>query len=121
MDQIVIRKIDRLINFITITVLVGGGIFLHIITALTIRNYYGSPWGVAAFMLPGFSELYLVILQISEQMYNYMIILAAFLAMTAVVALIWFFKKCVLKRLVRVSVPLNYKQTYTASHNTTHS
>jgi len=121
MHRLMIKKIDRLINFITITVLFGGGIFLHIITALTIRNYYGSPWGVAAFMLPGFSELYLVILQISEQMYNYMIIITAFLTLTATVALAWFLKKGILKKLETASDPLSYKQTYTTSHNTTHS
>jgi len=99
MARLVIRKIDRLFNLITISVLVGGGFLIHMLTALTITNYYGSPWGVAAFMLPGFAELYLVIIQISEQMYNYMMIIAVFLTMTVAVALTWVFKKSVITRL----------------------
>jgi len=50
-------------------------------------------------MLPGFAELYLGILQISEQMYNYMIFLAAFLIMSAAVVLTWFIKNSVKSRL----------------------
>jgi len=97
MARLVIRNIDRLINLLTISVLVGGGFLIHMITALTIKSYYGSLWGVAAFMLPGFSELYLVIIQTSEQMYNFMMIITGFLTMTAAVALTWFFKERVIK------------------------
>ena len=103
MTQRVIRKIDRLFNLITIAVLVGGGFFIHMLTALTIKNYYGSFWGVTAFMLPGFAELYLVIIQISEQMYNYMMIITGFLTINIAVALSWFFKKSVITRLERAS------------------
>jgi len=87
MVRLVIRTIDRFINHLTIAVLIGGGFFIHMITALTIKSYYGAAWGYAAFLLPGFSELYLVIIQISEQMYNYMIMLTAFLTMAAAVVL----------------------------------
>ena len=102
MAKFVLNKFDRFITYLTISVLIGGGFFIHIITALTIKSYYGSTWGVISFMLPGFAELYLTIIQISEQMYNYMIILAAFLTLTAAVALTWFFKNSVKLRLERV-------------------
>jgi len=102
MAKFVLNKFDRFITYLTISVLIGGGFFIHIITALTIKSYYGSTWGFISFMLPGFAELYLTIIQISEQMYNYMIILAAFLTLTAAVALTWFFKNSVKLRLERV-------------------
>ena len=102
MARLLLRKIDHFINYLTLFLLIGGGFFIHIITALTIKSYYGSAWGYAAFMLPGFSELYLVIIQISEQMYNYMIIVAGFLTMTAALVLTWFFKNSVKLRLERV-------------------
>ena len=102
MARLVILTIDRFINHLTIAVLIGGGFFIHIITALTIKSYYGSVWGYAAFLLPGFSELYLVIIQISEQMYNYMIMLTAFLTMAAAVVLTWTFKNSVRVKQERV-------------------
>jgi hypothetical protein len=103
MDRLLLRKIDHFINYLTLSLLVGGGFFIHIITALTIKNYYGKAWGYAAFMLPGFAELYLVILQVSEQMYNYMIIVAGFLTMTATLALTRFFKNSVKAKFARAS------------------
>ena len=102
MARLAISTIDRLINHLTIAVLIGGGFFIHMITALTIKSYYGSAWGYAAFLLPGFSELYLVIIQVSEQMYNYMIMLTAFLTMAAAVVLTWIFKNSVIVKLERV-------------------
>lgn len=99
MARFVITKIDRFINFLTMSVLISGSLFIHLITALTIKNYYGSTWGYISFMLPGFAELYLGILQISEQMYNYMIFLAVFLIVSAAVVLTWFIKNSVKSRL----------------------
>jgi hypothetical protein len=101
MARLVITKLDRFINYLTLAILIGGGLFMHLLTALTIKSYYGLKWGYIAFMLPGFSELYLVILQISAEMYNYMTVLAGFLAMSAVVALVWFFKNSLLSRFDR--------------------
>lgn len=103
MAGLVIRKIDRFINYLTASVIIGGGLCLHILTALTIKSYYGSPWGYVAFLLPGFSELYLVTLQITENMYNYMIILSGFIAVTATLGLIWFIKNMVKSRVERTA------------------
>jgi hypothetical protein len=102
MAKIVLDKFDRFISYLTISVVVGGGFFIHIITALTIKSYYGSFWGYVSFMLPGFAELYLTIIQVSEQMYNYTIILSAFLTLTAAVGLTWFLKNSVKFKLERV-------------------
>ena len=52
---------------------------------------------------PGFSELYLVTLQITENMYNYMIILSGFIAVTATLGLIWFIKNIVKSREARTA------------------
>lgn len=98
MAALVIRKIDRFIDYLTVTVMIGGGLCLHILTALTIKTYYGSPWGYVSFLLPGFAELYLVTLQITESMYNYMIILSGFIAVTATLGLLWFIKNIVKSR-----------------------
>lgn len=99
MAQHLISKIDNIINFLTISIVVGGGFFIHMITALTIRNYYGEIWGYTAFLLPGFSELYLIILQIPEQMYNHTIIVACFLTLAAALALTRLFKNSIMAKL----------------------
>lgn len=101
MARLVIGKIDGFINYLIFSVMIAGGLCLHILTALTIKSYYGSPWGYVSFLLPGFAELYLVTLQITENMYNYMIILGGFLAVTATLGLIWFIKNMVKSRVAR--------------------
>lgn len=102
MAKFVLNRFDKFFTYLSISVLIGGGFFIHIITALTIRSYYGSTWGYISFMLPGFAELYLTIIQISEQMYNYIFIVASFLTLTAAVGLIWLFKNSVRLKLERV-------------------
>lgn len=101
MAKFVIRKIDRFINYLTLAVMISGGMFIHMLTALTIKSYYGSLWGYISFFLPGFSEIYLVALQISENMYNYMIILTGFIFLTTALGAIWFIKNIVKSRLER--------------------
>ncbi len=88
MARFVIRKLDRFINFLTIAVMISGGLFIHILTALTIKSYYGSPWGYVSFFLPGIAEFYLVALQLSESMYNYMILLAGFISVVTALCVI---------------------------------
>lgn len=99
MAKFVIKKIDRLINYLTVSFMLCGGMVIHILTALTIKSYYGSPWGYVSFLLPGVSELYLVVLQISENMYNYMILLTGFITVTAVLGAAWFIKNLVKSRI----------------------
>ena len=103
MAGLIISKIDRFINYLTVSVMIGGALFVHILTALTIKSYYGSPWGYLSFLLPGFSELYLVTLQLTESMYNYMLILTGFLAITATLSLIWFIKNIVKSKIERTA------------------
>jgi hypothetical protein len=98
MARLMIRKIDRFINYLTLSVIICGGMLIHILTALTIKSYYGSPWGYVSFFLPGLSEIYLVTLQISENMYNYMILLSTFIAVTVTLGFVWFIKNLVKSR-----------------------
>lgn len=99
MAKFVIRKLDSLINYLTVSFMLCGGMLIHIFTALTIKSYYGSPWGYVSFLLPGISEIYLLVLQISENMYNYMILLAGFITVTAILGAAWFIKNLVKSRL----------------------
>ena len=99
MARFVFHKIDRFITNLTLFILISGGLSLHILTALTIKSYYGSGWGYASFLLPGFSELYLLILQTTEHMYNYMTLIAGFAAITAMLGLICLIKNTVKSRL----------------------
>ncbi len=99
MARFVISKLDHFINYLTLSFTICGGMIIHILTALTIQSYYGSPWGYLAFALPGLSELYLCTIQISESMYNYMIMLTIFLTVTGTLGL-----TCFLKNLVRSRV-----------------
>lgn len=82
-------RIDRLFDYISLMLVAGGGMILHTLTSLTIRSYYGDPWGYVAFLLPGISEAYLVSIQLGDNMYNYTILLVTFI--TIILAL------CILK------------------------
>lgn len=87
MANIIINKFDRLINILTFLILAGGGAILHTLTALTLKNYYGDPWGYVSFALPGIAEAYLIIIQLSDDMYNYTLLFAIF-ACTALAAVV---------------------------------
>jgi len=78
------RKIDRLFDYIILVMLAGGGMILHTLTSLTIKSYYGDPWGYVSFLLPGFSEAYLAVVQLGDDMYNYSILLATFITMVTI-------------------------------------
>ncbi len=81
------RKIDRLFDYISLMVIAGGGMILHTLTSLTIKSYYGDPWGYVSFLLPGISEAYLVSVQIGDDMYNYTILLVSFISIISVIAI----------------------------------
>jgi hypothetical protein len=102
MARLVISKINLFFNYLTLSALIGGCFLIHIITAMTFKSYYGKAWGYTAFLLPGIAEFYLVILQVSEQMYNYTIIIAGFLTMTTAVGLTSIFKNSVKSKLARI-------------------
>jgi hypothetical protein len=82
------RKIDRLFDYISLIVIAGGGMILHTLTALTIKSYYGDPWGYVSFLLPGFSEAYLAVVQLGDDMYNYTILLVTFVTMISLLGLL---------------------------------
>jgi hypothetical protein len=82
------RKIDRLFDYIILMVLAGGGMILHTLTALTIKSYYGDPWGYVSFLLPGFSEAYLAVVQLGDDMYNYTILLGTFITMISLLGIL---------------------------------
>jgi hypothetical protein len=83
MAKIVLHTFDRFINYLLLLLLLGGGMVIHTLTSLTIRSYYGDPWGYLSFLLPGVAEAYLMFVQLGDEMYNYSILLAMF-AVTAV-------------------------------------
>lgn len=87
MVRLKLRKVDRLINFLTLFVLISGGLMIHVLTALTINSYYSSPWGFISFLLPGFSEIYLLAFQLNANIYYYKIILAGFSVIAGVLVL----------------------------------
>jgi hypothetical protein len=92
------RKIDRLFNYISLMVIAGGGMILHTLTSLTIKSYYGDPWGYVSFLLPGFSELYLVSVQLGDNMYNYTILLVTFITIISVLGILKLVSKVVRSR-----------------------
>lgn len=77
-----LKKLGKIINVITLLIVVGLGTIIHTLTALTLKSYYGDPWGYVSFMFPGFSEAYLVAIQLGDDMYNYTILLSVFLCLT---------------------------------------
>ena len=58
------KKIDRVFDYISLMLIAGGGMLLHTLTSLTIKTYYGDPWGYVSFLLPGLSEVYLASIQL---------------------------------------------------------
>lgn len=85
-------KVDKLINNLTLVVLIGGGLMVHVLTSLTINSYYSSPWGVVSFLLPGFAEIYLLAFQLNANMFYYKLILTGFSVLSGVVVLTWLLK-----------------------------
>lgn len=77
-----LKKLGKIINFITLLLVAGLGMIIHTLTALTLKSYYGDPWGYVSFVFPGFSEAYLVAIQLGDDMYNYTVLLAVFLCIT---------------------------------------
>jgi hypothetical protein len=92
------RKIDRLFNYISLMVLAGGGMILHTLTSLTIKSYYGDPWGYVSFLLPGFSEAYLVSVQLGDYMYNYTILLVTFISIISILGILKLISKIIRSR-----------------------
>jgi hypothetical protein len=80
----IIRKFDRFIDLVSILVIVCGGMLLHTLTALTIKSYYGDVWGYVSFFLPVFSEIFLAIIQVADNLYNYPLLLGIFIAVISV-------------------------------------
>lgn len=101
--QFMIRKVDDFINYLILTFMLCGGMFIHLLTALTIKSYSGSLWGFVSFLLPGLAEIYLITLQLRDNMYNYMIIVAGFIAVTATLGTIWFVKNLLKARMTETA------------------
>jgi len=93
MIRIAFSNIDGFIFNLTVSVLIGVGLMLHVLTALTIDSYYGSPWGFVSFLLPAVSEIYLLTLQINANMYNYLLLIVGFIGVgTVMLTATWFLK-----------------------------
>jgi len=99
MARTIITQFDRLINIVILLLLVGGGMLLHTLTALTLKSYYGDPWGYVCFALPGISEAYLIIVQLADDMYNYTVLFAGFVILALTVTATWYVKNIVRQRL----------------------
>jgi len=99
MAKIILHNFDRLINFLSLLLILGGGMIIHTLTSLTIRSYYGDPWGYVAFLLPGVAESYLIFVQLDDKMYNYPILLTIFIATALTITL-----ALLLKNFVRLKV-----------------
>lgn len=95
MAKTVLLKLDSVITQLAMLLIIGGGTIIHTLTALTIRSYYGDPWGYVAFLLPGIAEAYLVFVQLDDRMYNYSIIVATFATAALALTLILLVKKVV--------------------------
>jgi len=98
------RKIDRLFDYISLMMIAGGGMILHTLTSLTIKSYYGDPWGYVSFLLPGISEAYLVSVQIGDDMYNYTILLVSFISIISVLAVLKLVRNIIRSRVEIIKV-----------------
>ncbi len=99
MAKAILNKFDRLFNLTAIILLMGSGTMIHLLTALTLKSYYGDPWGYVAFSLPILSEAYLLIIQLSDEMYNFTIIISAFLILSLLTITSWTIKNFIRQKL----------------------
>ena len=98
MAKIILCKFDSLLSNLIMLIIIGGGMIVHTLTALAIRNYYGDPWGYVAFFVPLGSEAYLALIQLGDNMYNYTIMLSSFICVASLAALLWLLKSIIMKR-----------------------
>lgn len=98
------RNIDRLFDYISLMLIAGGGMILHTLTALTIKSYYGDPWGYVSFLLPGISEAYLVTVQLGDNMYNYTILLVTFISIISALGLLKLVRNVIRSRVETIKV-----------------
>lgn len=92
MAKAIIANFERLFNLTAIALLIGSGTMIHLLSALTLKSYYGDPWGYIAFALPIISEAYLLIIQLSDEMYNFTIIFSIFLMLSLLTITSWTIK-----------------------------
>lgn len=98
MAKLVLRKCDSLINCLSLFLIVGSGMIIHTLTSLTIHSYYGDPWGFVAFLLPGFAECYLLVIQLGDNMYNYSLLIGLFAVTSILTGLVLFCKNLVVAK-----------------------
>jgi len=99
MAKVIFLKFNDVMNLITLLFIICGGMIMHTLTALTLKSYYGDPWGYVAFLFPGFAEAYLVVVQLEDSMYNYTLLLAGFICTITVAGLFWMLRNFVRTRL----------------------
>ena len=100
-----IGKLDRLFNIVTLLLLLGSGMVLHVLTALTLKSYYGDPWGYVSFVLPVLAEAYLITIQLADDMYNYTLLFVTFLCLAAVAGAAWYVKNIIKLRIASLLEP----------------
>jgi hypothetical protein len=101
MAKFVLCKVDSLFSNLIMLTIIGGGMIVHSLTSLTIKSYYGDPWGYVAFLIPFGSEVYLACIQLEDNMYNYTIFLTSFICIASLSALLWVLKNVVMKKVSR--------------------
>lgn len=101
MARFIIGKFDRVIDVVSILIIVCGGMLLHTLTALTIKGYYGDVWGFVSFLLPGLSEIFLAVIQVTDNMYNYPLILGIFTTVISISVITLFVKNSYKNRLAQ--------------------
>lgn len=98
MAKLVLTKFDSLLSHLLLLGIIGGATVVHTLTALAIKSYYGDPWGYVAFCLPLGAEVYLVFIQLGDNMYNYTILLTAFICLSSLAALFWLLKNIIVTK-----------------------
>lgn len=84
------QRITKIAKISGVLAVISAGALLHLLTAFTLKSYYGSVWGGISLLFPVISELFLAAIQIRDEMYNYPMILSSFTALTLLTATIGF-------------------------------
>jgi hypothetical protein len=99
MTRRIVKRIDYLLDAMTLFVVIGGGVVFHALTSLAFKGYYGNPWGYLAFIFPGGSEIFFTVVQLLDGKYNYAIILGAYLCIASCKVLLWLGRRFLKRKL----------------------
>jgi hypothetical protein len=97
--QKLLSKVDQILDGVIVFSILGGGVIIHTLTAMAIKENFGVPWSVLSFLFPVISETCYLFIQLQDEQYNYTAIIIAFLLLSLLCLLLWQGKKLFFRKI----------------------